>query len=121
MKSETTLVLQEVLKNLKDDQKQITCWTTHLKNICLWSGLFGIYPSLKSAIFRALRPDIDYVGSSEGLLMLPILGTEIYGFFNSIFKSRDVKRNIGIVQKLLYVSDGMNPKDKQSILMTILE
>jgi hypothetical protein len=119
MKSEITQVLQEALQNLIVEQTQITSWKTHLKNICLWCGFVGLYPRLKTTVMKKLSPDIRNNHADETLFVLPIIGIEIYEFFSSIFKSRDVQRKIDVVKKLLYVSDGMNPKDKQSILASI--
>jgi hypothetical protein len=119
MKSEITQVLQEALKNLIIEQTQITSWKTHLKNICLWCGFAGLYPRLKINVIEKLSPDIKDNNAGEVLFVLPIIGIEIYEFFSSIFKSRDVQRKIDVVKKLLYVSDGMHPKDKQSILASI--
>jgi hypothetical protein len=120
MKSgEVTQVLQEALNNLIVEQLQITSWKTHLKNICLWCGFVGMYPKLKITVMEKLSPNIRNNHADETLFALPIIGIEIYEFFSSIFKSRDLQRKIDVVKKLLYVSDGMDPKDKQSILASI--
>jgi hypothetical protein len=117
MKSgEVTQVLQEALNNLIIEQTQITSWKTHLKNICLWFGFVGLYPNLKITVMEKLSPNIRNNYADEIVFALPIIGIEIYEFFSSIFKSRNLQRKIDVVKKLLYVSDGMDPKDKQSIL-----
>jgi hypothetical protein len=111
MKSgEVTQVLQEALNNLIVEQTQ---------NICLWFGFVGLYPNLKITVMEKLSPDIRNNYADEIVFALPIIGIEIYEFFSSIFKSRDLQRKIDVVKKLLYVSDGMDPKDKQSILASI--